>query len=266
MSSIYKNELINPIDFVKCSKKWKKNKPFPHLILDNFLKTDVAKTLENEFPDFHDEVWHEYDNQIEVKKVCNNWNAFPRLTYKVINFLNSQEFVTNLSKFLLAKETLYSDSGLNGGGWHIHAKGGKLNTHLDYSIHPKLELQRKLNIIIYLNSKWNKKWGGSLGFWGNKSSDEPGMLEKEIMPKFNRAVIFDTTCNSWHGLPNKIMCPKNEFRKSIAVYYLCKAKPNVDKRGKALFSASKSQKNDPDILDLIKKRSDTNQAHKVYKK
>jgi hypothetical protein len=38
--------------------------------------------------------------------------------------------------------------------------------------------------------------------------------------KFNRAIIFKTNDISWHGLPEKIMCPENVFRKSLAYYYV----------------------------------------------
>ena len=55
--------------------------------------------------------------------------------------------------------------GLHGGGWHLHARGGKLNVHLDYSVHPKLHLERRLNLIVYLAQGWDPAWGGALGLW-----------------------------------------------------------------------------------------------------
>lgn len=169
-----------------------------------------------------------------------------------------------LSTCLFGENKLYCDSGLNGGGWHIHSRGGKLNTHLDYSLHPKLGLQRKLNIIVYLNSEWQSEWGGHLGLWDNKSADEPGDLIKEIEPKFNRAAIFDTTFNSWHGLPKPLNCPECQFRKSLAVYYLTKPPIDVDNRGKALFTPTAEQQNDKEVLELIKKRSSVVTASSVY--
>jgi hypothetical protein len=265
MTSFKKHNIINSFDYNEKFSTWNSIKPFPHIVIDNFFKSDIADELEKEFPNFDDDIWHIYQNKIEVKKTCNNWNVFPNITYNVFNFLNSSEFTTELSRMFHKGKPLFSDNGLNGGGWHIHSKGGKLNTHLDYSLHPKLKLQRKLNIIIYLNSNWEESWGGSLGFWDNKSSEEPGELIKEVVPKFNRAVIFDTTFNSWHGLPQEINCPSNEYRKSLAAYYLCNPPKEVNERGKALFAASKDQKNDPEVKELIKKRSDINSAHKVYK-
>ena len=44
------------------------------------------------------------------------------------------------------------DIGLHGGGVHLNQRsGGNLNLHKDYSIHPKLGMMRKLNLIIYMN-------------------------------------------------------------------------------------------------------------------
>ena len=243
---------------------WRDAEPFPYFIVDNFFEKDVAAQLEAEIPSFDSNIWHEYGNAIEIKKVCNNWNVFPPLTYRVFSYLNSEDFVSSLSKVLFSDNILHSDYGLNGGGWHIHRRGGKLNTHLDYSLHPKMNMQRKLNIILYLNSKWLPEWGGSLGLWGNACEKKPGELVKQIAPIFNRAVIFDTTCNSWHGLPEPITCPDDEFRKSLAVYYLVEATRAVNSRGKALFAPTDEQKADEKVLELIKNRSDVNLAASVY--
>lgn len=256
--------MIN-LDCIKqASVNWTDQSPFPHFIVDDFFEVDVAKQLEREFPDFHDKIWHEYGNAIEIKKVCNNWNSFPAKTYQVFSYLNSPSFVDFLSQCLFSETTLYCDPGLNGGGWHIHSRGGKLNTHLDYSLHPKLGWQRKLNIIIYLNSEWKSEWGGHLGLWDNKRADVPGDLKKEIDPKFNRAVIFDTTLNSWHGLPNPLRCPEKQCRKSLAVYYLAEPPVNADARGKALFAPTADQQDDEMVLQLIQKRSSVATASSVY--
>ena len=260
------DQIINIENFEKNSFNWHKKKPFPHFVVDNFFHPDVAKKLENDFPEYDDSLWYTYGNSIEVKKVCNNWNAFPKNTYLAFSLLNSLNFVNYLQEKLFSNLKLYADPGLNGGGWHIHSNGGKLNTHLDYSIHPKLFLQRKININIYLNSNWKKNWGGGLGLWGNESKEAPGPLEKEIEPKFNRAVVFDTTCNSWHGLPTPLTCPKGESRKSLAVCYLSLPIGEVDSRGKALFAPTDEQKEDSKVLELIKLRADTKTASKVYKK
>jgi 2-oxoglutarate-Fe(II)-dependent oxygenase superfamily protein len=240
-------------------------KPFPHLVIDDFLPLALADALEAEFPPYESEAWHEYNNAIEVKRTCNNWNHFPPTTYAFFGQLNSAPFVEALSA-LLGLRPLYPDPGLNGGGWHIHGPGGKLNPHLDYSIHPKVGLQRKLNLIIYLNRDWNDAWGGGLGLWEHDPlTGGPGALAREIAPRFNRAVLFDTTQNSWHGLPGALACPPGRLRKSLAVYYLTDPPAGVDPRGKALFAPTEDQKGDPDVLDLIRRRADVGTAGGAYR-
>ena len=135
-------------------------------------------------------------------------------------------------------------------------RGGKLNIHLDYSIHPKLKLQRKLNLILYLSEDWNISWGGSLEFWShNQELNRPNQREVTIENIFNRAVIFDTTQNSWHGFPNPLTCPEDKYRKSIAVYYLTDPPEGTDSRLRALYAPTKDQENDANILSLIQKRT-----------
>ena len=242
-----------------------KQKPFNHCIIDNFFKTNVAKALSKKFPKYSSEVWHEYKSQIEDKKTCNNWNHFDELTYQVFTYLNSDSFLDLLRKNIKIK--LFSDPGLHGGGWHIHANNGNLNPHLDYTIHPKMKYQRRLNLIVYLEESYEDKYGGHLGFWSHdKKNHLPKNLIKEIYPKFNRAVIFDTSQNSWHGLSTIVKVPKNKLRKSIAVYYLSKPKKNHLSNSRALFALRDNQKKSKKLINLIRDRADEKVYHKAYKR
>jgi hypothetical protein len=225
--------------------------PFDHLVVDNFFTDSVAYKLAEQFPVSAD-FWHQYNNKIENKKVCNQWDKFPKETYQAFWDLCSTPIVECLSEKF--NTNLIPDIGLNGGGWHLHGSGGKLNIHKDYSSHPKLNFQRKLNIIIYLSEIWQKDWNGHLELWSDHDG-QPKECKKIIEIKFNRAVIFDTTQNSWHGLPETINCPKDTYRKSLAVYYLCEKTEKTDTRSRALFAPYKEQSRDEDILKLIKERS-----------
>jgi Rps23 Pro-64 3,4-dihydroxylase Tpa1-like proline 4-hydroxylase len=230
--------------------------PFPYCVIDNFFTDDIATLLSTEFPSSDSNVFNgNYSNQIEIKKTCNVWDRFPETTYNAIQYLNSQEFLSFLQP-LTGKEKLYADQGLHGGGWHIHPPGGKLNVHLDYIIHPKMKKMRNYNLLVYLNPNWRSGWGGELGLWTSENN-RPKDLAKIIEPKFNRGVIFDTTCNSWHGLEVPNAFPQGECRKSIALYYLTEPPTNVDNRGRALFAPSKEQEHDREVLELIERRSKT---------
>lgn len=230
------------------------NYPFYHQVIDNFLDLQTAKDIEKEFPDYNSPCWFDYNNPLEVKRACNNWYYFGPETYKLFSYLNSPTYIEYLKKITGIQE-LYPDIGLHGGGLHMMGKGGKLNIHLDYSLHPKLKLQRKLNLIIYLTEEWTPDWGGNLELWSHNS--EKNKPDKKIVTVdniFNRAIVFDTTQNSWHGFADPITCPENIYRKSIAVYYLTEPPRNVDQRPRALYAPSREQENDPKILEFIENR------------
>ena len=48
------------------------NKPYKHYIIDNFLTTEWAKKLSNEFLDYNDPAWFYYDNPLENKRTLND--------------------------------------------------------------------------------------------------------------------------------------------------------------------------------------------------
>ena len=256
------NETIKNLE--NSSKQFLESKPFNHIIIDNFFNEDVANKLSNDFLSFDSKDWFEYDNNLELKKIHNLWNLFPPLTYKVFSYLNSLEFI-ELLKLGTGIKSLYCDMGLHGGGCHVHARGGKLNVHKDYSIHPKMGLLRKVNIIIYLTKNWNPDWGGGLELWDDDNGN-PGNKIKYVDCIFNRAVIFDTTQNSWHGLPEPITCPENEYRKSLAIYYLTEPTQEADPRQKALYAPYKEQKDNPEILKMIKERASDSNYSNTYRK
>ena len=231
------------------------HEPFFHVVIDNFFPDDVAYKLSNDFLGYNDPVWYKWDNSIEHKGLCSNWSAFPKTTYSEISRLLSNEFVDQL-KQITGIDPIYPDIGLSGAGWHMHSRGGKLNVHRDYVIHPKMQLARKLNLIIYLTPDWNPKWGGALELWSHDlDTDRPKECVNKIDCLFNRAIIFDTTQNSWHGLPTAIKCPDNVYRKSIALYYLTDITGKEELRYRAQFVPSKEQLNDKSIEEFCKERS-----------
>lgn len=227
-------------------------KPFNHCVIDDFLPPEIAAQVSVDFPHYDDPEWYGYDNPIEHKKTLNNWYRFPPTTYALFSYLCSRKWCDRLGN--LFRRKLYADYGLHGGGWHIHGPGGNLNPHLDYSIHPKLQLQRKLNIIIYLTPDWQEEWGGALGLWTNNDG-KPGTLIREVVPHYNRAIIFDTTQDSWHGMSKPLSLPAGQTRRSVAVFYLCDPPSDLDTRKRALFAPRENQIGDEAVEKLIKERA-----------
>jgi len=240
------------------------NTPFDHCVVDDFFEEEVALDLTTEFPTYESADWYSYNNAIEHKKALNNWEKFPKTTYQAFTALQSSLIIQLLEEALGDK--IYVDHGLNGGGWHIHGMGGNLNPHLDYSIHPKMQMERVLNIIVYLSPDLKPEHGGHLGLWAHDEANKaPGELVKEIEPRFNRAIIFNTTQNSWHGMSRKLNVPEGVYRKSLAIYYMRKPAAGADPRGRALFAPREEQKGDETVLETIKLRSNVATSSTVYR-
>jgi Rps23 Pro-64 3,4-dihydroxylase Tpa1-like proline 4-hydroxylase len=258
--------MLNPKDWKSYHDIFITAEPFNHVVIDDFFANEIVEKLVEEFLPYNSEHWRgQWDNQVENKKLHNVWDLFPEVTYRTFTYLNSKEFVKILKQITGCKQ-IYTDIGLNGGGLHSHKSGGHLNIHLDYVIHPKLKLKRKFNLIVYITPNWKKEYGGGLELWSHDSEKNlPGNLVTTVENKFNRAVIFDTTQNSWHGLPEKLDCPEGVTRNSLAIYYLTQPGPEENTRMKALFAPYKDQINDPEVLELIKKRADVNQVKKLYR-
>ena len=244
--------MINVENFQKAAGAFRGNTPFDHCVIDDFFPYEIAQQIESEFLEYNSPHYHTYDNAIEFKKQNKDWGLFPKTTYQAFYYLNSNQFLDLLSEVVGVK--LYSDPGLHGGGWHIHKSGGKLNPHLDYSLHPKIGLARKINLIIYVSENLKPENGGTLGLYSG-TAIAPEKLVTTVEPKFNRAVMFDTTQNSWHGLVNPVVGGDDVYRKSLTVYYLTDPVAGVDPRSRALFSPTEDQKNDATVLDLIKSRA-----------
>lgn len=248
--------MINELDLVSLNEKFKKAEPFNHVVIDNFFEEELANKIAAEFPKHDSDVWTvAYNNPVEVKKACSHWDKFPSSIYSALYYLCSEEFTHKL-KVITGVSEIHADYGLHGGGMHSHCRGGKLNIHKDYSVHPKLPLRRNYNVIVYMTPDWVAEWGGGIEFW---SHDYEKNLPKECYArhenKFNRAVIFDTTHNSWHGLPDELTCPQETARMSLATYYLTPITLETETRKKAFFTPHKDQYDDPSIMEFCKKRS-----------
>jgi hypothetical protein len=254
--------MIRELDWHDIAEKFRISYPFNHVIIDNFFIPEVADKLSEEFPDYNDPTINNLKNPLENKRSNNHWDRFPPCTYRAFMEFGNEKML-DVMRMMADSQYLVLDYGLNGGGWHMHSKGGNNNVHLDYNLHPKMGMQRKLNIIVYLTKYWKKEWGGGLELWSHDSkTNQPKECVKVVDNIFNRAIIFDTTQNSWHGLPTPIDCPEGFVRKSIAAYYLQPAPATTEKRVRALFAPREDQKNDPAIQDFIQQRASIDFSHK----
>jgi Rps23 Pro-64 3,4-dihydroxylase Tpa1-like proline 4-hydroxylase len=200
--------------------KYVEAKPFPHIYFDNVFPEDVLNKVLEEFPNSKQIDWQTYQNKNEVKLASRDEDAFGVVTRHFIHILNSQPFINFLEE-LTGIRNLIPDSQLEGGGLHQILKGGLLKIHADFNKHPKTNLDRRLNVLIYLNKNWEEPYGGNFELWDENMEK----AEVKILPIFNRMAIFSTTSISYHGHPDPLNCPEDMSRKSIAMYYYSNGRP-----------------------------------------
>jgi Rps23 Pro-64 3,4-dihydroxylase Tpa1-like proline 4-hydroxylase len=243
--------ILNPnIPIHSLNKLFNEAQPFRHVIIDDFFHPDLITEITAEFPKADDDIWFEYNNPIEKKLACDDIRKFPLSIATAIHYLNSTHFL-DIAQKITGIAGLHSDPYLHGGGIHCTKKGGKLDMHLDYSIHPKLKLERKLNLIIYLSPNWQASWGGELELWDQSMTE----CVTKVEIKQNRAVIFETSDISYHGHPDPTSSPEGTTRNSIALYYLTEPSATCLDRPRALFVARPQDDKSEEIEDFRKKRS-----------
>lgn len=196
-------------------ERYRSNAPYPHVVLDDFLDADVARRLAEEFPLPGSPGWIQYQHYNENKQGKTNRREFPPLLGSLVDELNSPELVAWLAQ-LIGQPGLLPDGSLEGGGLHQSETGGFLNVHADFTMHHhRPSWRRRCNLILYLNDGWRDEWGGALELWDRRMTS----CVAKVAPVLNRAVIFTTTEDSFHGFPEPLRCPPQVTRKSLALYY-----------------------------------------------
>jgi hypothetical protein len=194
--------------------------PFRHVVLDGFLKAEVAATLEAQFPAVDHRLWKHHLHLHSHKFACSQLEAMPGLFQAVIAELNSKAMVHYLEE-LTGIRDLVADDELEGGGLHQIIPGGFLKVHADFNYHPSTGYHRRINLLVYLNRDWQDSWDGNLELW----APDVSRRVKSITPILNRCVVFSTTDAAYHGHPRPLACPPGQSRKSIALYYYTEVRP-----------------------------------------
>ncbi len=199
------------------------NRPFPHNVIDHFMDACILQQALAEFPKPGQQTFYSYDNPFEKKIAFDQILCLPPTIREILIEMNAPGFLRFLEE-LSGIQGLIPDPYYRGCGIHAVEQGGKLDIHLDFNKHKKLGLNRKLNVLLYLNPDWQESFGGQLEFWSAQKAGGSWILdqcEKKIAPLFNRLVVFSYTEKSFHGHPEPLRCPAGWSRKALmAAYYL----------------------------------------------
>lgn len=207
--------------------KYKFAKPFPHIIFENFFSEDYLNIVLKEFPnlaDSQDSILHKGSTDFKYASKRGDFLQ-KKYTKSLLQFLNSSEFIDFLQTICGVSEPLIPDPHFLGGGLHETKRGGFLKVHADFCKHPETSLDRRVNLLIFLNKNWRNSYKGDLTLF-----DKNMQNSKKISPNFNKIVIFNTTDFTYHGVPDPIQCPEYVSRKSLALYYFSNGRPKEELR------------------------------------
>lgn len=199
-------------------------RPFPHIVLDNLFPDEVLDGILTAFPRPDEIEWRKFDNATEKK--LGYWHE-SRLRPEMELFLYrmSAPPVLRFLEGLTGIEGLIPDPYFGGAGPHQILPGGFLKVHVDFNWHPLLKLDRRLNLIVYLNKDWKEEYGGHIELWNRDVT----RCERKILPVFNRTIVFSTTDFSYHGHPEPLACPEGMSRKSVSFYYYTNGRPDEER-------------------------------------
>ncbi|WP_263355493.1 2OG-Fe(II) oxygenase [Acidicapsa acidisoli] len=228
MSVLFNDEYLAKLQGLAKEKaaEYKANKPFPHIYIDNFLPIEAAEAALRDFPQPKQLDWGAFSGQNEKKLAFDVAEKLPDSIRDVLYFLNSRPMVQFL-EVLTGIEGVIPDPYFLGGGLHQIERGGHLEVHADFNYHKKLNLDRRLNVLVYMNKDWKEEYGGHFELWNREMTH----AEQKILPIFNRCAIFSTTSFSYHGHPTPLACPPDRTRKSMATYYYSNGRPEEEVAG-----------------------------------
>jgi Rps23 Pro-64 3,4-dihydroxylase Tpa1-like proline 4-hydroxylase len=213
--------------------------PFPHVVIDNFFSEDILNEILADFPDLQAIDAQKFDNSYEKKLASTHERQMGDATRDLLYRLNSSTFISFLEE-LTGVPGIIPDPHFEGGGLHQIERGGYLKVHVDFNKHRRLNLDRRLNVLVYLNKYWKEEYGGHLELWDRKMTQ----CVHRILPIFNRMVIFNTNDFSYHGHPDPLSCPEGRSRKSLALYYYSNGRPAEELSGENHSTIFKARAND----------------------
>ena len=224
------------------SDDYNSKQPFPYGCYDNFLDSSI---LDSVLEDLNALPTPEvsFDRAQERFKHSYSPERLPVHTRRLLYALNSQPVISFLES-LTGIKGLIPDPYFMGGGIHVVSNGGHLDIHADFNHHVIMNLERRINVLIYLNKDWKEEYGGSFEIWNDNMSERVESFE----PVFNRMCCFNTGSRSWHGNPEPVNHPDGKPRQSIALYYYTATWSDTHKPHTTQFKPRPNSKDKPDRL------------------
>jgi hypothetical protein len=171
-------------------------KPFPHVVIDNFLDEDFAE-----------EAWQRCASCRKRFRLDKFGRNYAGITDSVLTrVLSAKPFLSKLAKsFAISYKLEMPPESLP--VFAMSPKNGKaLKAHTDF------KGKRAIVAMLYLNKRWSPGLGGELVLGNVAGKVTPGSVK--YMPIWNRFVAFRLSRNSWHQVE---VAYRNRF--AILMYF-----------------------------------------------
>ncbi len=224
------------------AERYQSAEPYHHICIDNFLPTPVIDQVIAEL-DQLPEAERSFSRAQENLKSSFIPERLPGFTKNLFYAFNSRPFILFLEEMTGIKG-LIPDPYYTGAGIHKTQNGGHLDIHADFNLHKQMRVERRLNVLIYLNRDWQEEWGGCFEIWDKEMTRQMA----KFTPTYNRMVCFSTGSDTFHGNPEPVNHPQGEPRQSIALYYYTATWDDTRKEHTTLFKPRPGTKDQADRL------------------
>ena len=190
-------ELLDRKEREKMRAEFVRNRPFPHLLVENFLEEGKAKELAVALKK---EAFEEKDSDLFQFRQTGDLEHSKQKAIKVFyDMMSSGEF----------GKIIKDVTGIQVSGRIDMA--GSLYISTDYLLCHDDELEdRKIAYVYYLCDDFGEEDGGALALLADNKG-KPGEVEKKYYPKWNSLILFEVSARSWHEVEEVIKDGKERY-------------------------------------------------------
>lgn len=205
--------------------------PFRHWVIDGAVPAEVLAGAYNALPAADWPGWVRYANELEQKRTTRpgGRELLPAALRVLLDHLTCWPWLALLER-LSGIANLSADRDDYGGGLHVADPGDYLQCHLDAAVHPRLDLDRRLVQVLWLNPDWDHDWGGETMLFDAAGRDDVCRID----PVPGRILLWEASDVSYHGAA-AVTGPAS--RVTVATFYYA---PPRGRRRRALFIPKRS--------------------------
>jgi Rps23 Pro-64 3,4-dihydroxylase Tpa1-like proline 4-hydroxylase len=137
-----------------------------------------------------------------------------------MGYIKSSAFI-NFLEILSGIQGIIPDPHYTGAGLHFTASGGKLDIHADFNTLLTHKLERRVNLLLFLNDDWKPEYGGHLELWSRdmKRCAQKVAPVRVCTDYFIRIHVRGQSCTKHNFLANLFKQIKSETGQNGSIFH-----------------------------------------------